>query len=84
MNSHNEPDKTSLHSGEERRSNTNLRHIFEKACSVTAPLLDRQQGGGGEPLILSALRVLRDHFPDLPQQDIAILFASVKRFHKGG
>ena len=81
MNSHDKFNKTRIYGGEERRSNTNLRDIFEDACSVTAPLLDLQLRGGGELLILSAIHVLHDHFPDLSQQDMAILFASVKRFH---
>lgn len=67
--------------GKDRRIHTHLRGCFETACLITAPFLDRKQGLSGEPLKLFALQSLRDHYPALTQQDIAILFATVQNYH---
>ena len=66
----------------ERRAQGNLRVIFESACRVTAPFFDPEQGWGNASLTMYARQTLRDTYPDLSQQEIAILFAVVQRFHK--
>ncbi|OGV74195.1 MAG: hypothetical protein A3B82_00665 [Methylophilales bacterium RIFCSPHIGHO2_02_FULL_57_10] len=82
MTMQNDTNHADTYSGKERRTNSHLRGYFEAACHITKPLLDTKQGFDGRPLTLSALHALREHFPDLPQQDISILFSAVKAFHK--
>lgn len=66
----------------ERRVNGNLRPIFEGACRITAPFFDPKQGWGGMSLTMYARQTLREAYPNLSQQEIAILFSTVQRFHK--
>lgn len=66
----------------ERRVNLHLRAIFDLACAVTAPFFDPAQGWGGMSLTMYARQALRERFPDLTQQDIAILFSAVQRHHR--
>ena len=65
----------------DRRSQHNLRLIFDKACEITAPFFDTKQSWGGSSLTLYARQTLRETYPDLTQQEIAILFSAVSRFH---
>lgn len=73
---------TDQQAGEERRASHNLRVIFESACLITAPFFDSTQGWGHVSLTFSALHVLRERYPELTQQEVAILYAGVERFHK--
>jgi hypothetical protein len=66
---------------DERRTNPNLRTIFKNACLIAAPFFDPAQGWGGKPLTIYAQQTLREKFPGLGQQDLAILTAAVQRFH---
>lgn len=66
----------------ERRAQGNLRLIFEGACRITTPFFDAKQGWGNTPLTMYAQQTLRDNYPHLSQQEIAILFSAVRRFHK--
>jgi hypothetical protein len=66
----------------ERRAHTNLRLIFEEACRVTVPFFDTELGWGTASLTMYARQTLREAYPDLSQQEIAILFSAVQRFHQ--
>lgn len=66
----------------ERRLNINLREIFEDACKMTAPFFDSEQNWGNASLTMYARQTLREAYPDLTQQEIALLSTSVERFHK--
>lgn len=66
----------------DRRVQHNLRQIFDKACQITAPFFDPKQSWGGSSLTMYARQTLREEFPDLTQQETAILFSAVQRFHK--
>ncbi|HEX5338061.1 MAG TPA: hypothetical protein VFW53_06460 [Gallionella sp.] len=68
--------------GQERRVYPHLRVIFEHACRITAPFCDPEKGWGGTSHTMYARQTLREAFPDLTQQDIAILFSAVQRFHR--
>lgn len=68
--------------GADRRTQHNLRQIFDKACQITAPFFDSKQSWGGSALTMYARQTLREAFPELTQQEIAILFSAVQRFHK--
>jgi hypothetical protein len=81
LTTYNDPNRADDYSGKERRINNHLRGYFETACRITAPFLDKKQGLSGMPLKLSALQVLRNHYPELSQQDIAILFSAVQKFY---
>lgn len=67
----------------DRRVHHNLRLIFENSCHITAPFFDSAQSWGDSPLTIYARQTLRDTYPELDQQEIAILFSGVVRFHKG-
>jgi hypothetical protein len=67
----------------DRRVQHNLRLIFENACRITAPFFDPVQSWGGSSLTMYARQTLRDAYPELTQQEIAILLSGVARFHKG-
>jgi hypothetical protein len=68
---------------DDRRVQHNLRLIFENACRITAPFFDPAQSWGGAPLTMYARQALREAYPELSQQEIAILFSGMARFHKG-
>ena len=78
-----EPDAVTGSTGERRKS-SNLRAIFETACQITAPFFDPVQGWGNASLTMYARQTLRETYPDLTQQETAILFSAVERFHKAG
>ena len=67
---------------QERRKHINLREIFEDACLLTAPFFDTTQAWGNTSLTMYARQALREAYPDLTQQEIAMLSASVERHHK--
>ncbi len=67
---------------EDRRVHHNLRPIFDKACEITAPFFDSKQSWGGASLTMYARQTLRDAFPELTQQETAILLSAVLRVHK--
>jgi hypothetical protein len=66
----------------DRRVQHNLRRIFEEACRITSPFFDPAQSWGGSSLTMYARQTLREAYPELTQQEIAILFSGVTRFHK--
>ena len=68
--------------GTDKRVNAHLRVVFENACRVAAPFFEPGQGWGGKSLTLYARQALRESYPDLTQQDIAILFSAVQRFFR--
>lgn len=76
-------DGADLPGGEDRRSNPHIRAIFDSACKLTAPFFDPAQGWGGQSLTMYARQALREAYPELTQQDTALLFAAVQRFHRG-
>ena len=67
----------------ERRVYHNLRVIFDAACKITEPFFDVQQGWGGSHLTMYARQALRDAYPELTQQEIALLLSGVVRHHRG-
>ncbi|HEY0666260.1 MAG TPA: hypothetical protein VGD24_09360 [Gallionella sp.] len=67
--------------GQERRSQHNLRAIFDDACKLTAPFFDTKQSWGGSSLTMYARQALREAYPELSQQEVAILYSGVARFH---
>lgn len=75
----NDKDAANRHDGVERRTNPHLREVFEHAYEVALPLLDPKQNlhSGGSVHFLRV--VLHDAFPDLHQQDVAILSVSIER-----
>jgi len=67
----------------ERRTQPHLRNIFDKACKITEPFFDPKQSWGGASLTMYARQTLREAFPNLTQQEIAILLSVVSRHHRG-
>ncbi len=64
--------------GTERRSRLHLRDVFDRAYDVAYPLLDSKNNlhTTGSTHFLRV--VLHDAFPELHQQDIAILSVSIE------
>lgn len=79
MTGSNEKNVANTHDGSERRIRENLRSLFEQAYQVAYPLLHSRQSSqlGSSSHFLRI--TLHEAFPDLHQQDIAILAASVER-----
>ena len=75
MTGSNDQEVAAQHVGTERRMRQNLRDIFEQAYLVAFPLLDLNQSGSSHFLHVA----LRDAFPHLQQQDVALLSVSVTR-----
>jgi hypothetical protein len=69
-------------SADDRRTHHNLRPIFDKACQISAPFFDTKQSWGGASLTMYARQALREEFPELTQQETAILFSAVLRHYK--
>jgi hypothetical protein len=67
--------------GEDRRARSDMRGIFTDVCRITAPFFDPAHGWGSSSLTLYARQTVREAYPDLTQQDIAILLSAVQRFH---
>ncbi|MDD5300460.1 MAG: hypothetical protein PHD65_08200 [Gallionella sp.] len=82
MNSSGIPGQQGSAGGEDKRIHAHLRVVFETACQITAPFFDPAQGWGGKPLTLYARQALHEKYPDLTQQDVALLFSAVQRFHR--
>lgn len=68
-----------LRNGEERRSNPELRAIFEQAYVLIEPFLDPSHSWGGSAMEILALRSLRDHFPSLSASEAHILVVASVR-----
>lgn len=66
---------------QERRSRHDLRQLFEPSCRITVSFFDPELGWGSTSLTLYARQTLRDAYPHLTQQEVAILFSAVERFH---
>lgn len=77
------PNQQDSAGGEYRRISAHLHVVFETACRITASFFDPAQGWGGKPLTLYARQALHENYPDLTQQNIALLFAAVQRLHRG-
>jgi len=79
----NEKDAATPLAGTERRTNPHLRELFERAYEIAFPLLDPRQNlhtTGSAHFLRVALH---DAFPELHQQDIAILSVAIERvFHE--
>ncbi len=63
----------------ERRTRPYLRDIFERAYSVAYPLLDPEQNLHTTGSVHFLRVVLRDNFPELHPQDVAILSVAIER-----
>jgi hypothetical protein len=84
MERHEENSGSNGYQGDDRRVHNNIRDRFESACLLTAPFLHAENGMNGMPMKLSAIQTLRNHYPDLSQQEIALLFSVVQNFHGMG
>jgi hypothetical protein len=83
MDDHDSRAVTETGGDKDRRIQHNLRLIFENACRITAPFFDPAQSWAGSPLTMYARQTLRETYPELTQQEIAILISVVARFHRG-
>lgn len=63
----------------DRRAHYDLRDIFDKAYACALPYLDPEQGVGHSPMIRYAYIALREAFPQLSQQEVALLVPSLRR-----
>ena len=66
-------------SEQERRSQPDVRVIFEDAYKISIPFLDPAGGWGGSPMIRHLYIRLRESFPALTQQQISLLVPALQR-----
>lgn len=64
---------------QERRQHTELRDIFEDACTIAAPFFDPANGIGGVPMARHAYIAIHERFPALTAQQLSILVHAVER-----
>lgn len=67
------------HTGTERRTHSNLREIFPRAYEIAVPLLGQATTSYSSGSTHFLRIVLHDAFPNLHQQEIAILSVSIER-----
>lgn len=65
-----------------RRVHNHLRDIFEEAYVVALPFIDPKQGWGGQPMTRHAYPALKEAYPQLTMQDLAILIPALERVFK--
>lgn len=65
--------------GGERRTNPELRVIFEQAYVLIEPFLDPDSAWGGHALELLALRTVRDNFPQLSVEQAHVVVVASTR-----
>jgi hypothetical protein len=75
----NDKEATTGNEGVERRTRPYLRDIFERAYEVACPLLDPEQNLHTTGSVHFLRVVLHDNFPELHQQDVAILSVAIER-----
>ncbi len=75
-------EENSLNQQQERRVHAYMRDIFEEAYVIALPFIDPQQGWQGRPMTRHAYPALKEAFPRLDMQDLAILVPALERvFH---
>jgi hypothetical protein len=65
----------------ERRTNTQLRALFESAYAMIEPFMDPKSGWGGHSLEHLAFRVLRENFPQLSSDEVQVVVAAAHRVY---
>lgn len=65
--------------GEDRRSNPQLRTIFVEAYEVLLPFFDPANRWGGQPHEHLAHVALHEQFPDMSARDLYILVTAARR-----
>jgi hypothetical protein len=66
----------------DRRTEFQLREIFERACDVVSPFMDPKNSWGGQSLRRLAFHAVRDRFPELPAEAVRLLVdACLRRGH---
>lgn len=65
----------------DRRENFHLQLIFKKFLPDNSAIFDPEHRWGAAHLTLYAQQFLREAYPELSLQDIAILFSGVQSFH---
>lgn len=78
------PSESHLESGGQgdRRRHLQLREIFENAYRVALPFIDPGQGWHGQAMTRHAYPALKEVFPNLTMQDLAILVPALERVFK--
>ena len=65
--------------GEDRRSNPQLRAIFVEAYEVLLPFFDPANSWGGQTHTHLAYRSLHERFPEMSSQQIVTLVTAARR-----
>lgn len=64
---------------EKRNQYPHLREFFEDAYRLVLPFIDPSQGWGGLPMTRHAYPALKEAYPSLTTQDVAILVPALER-----
>lgn len=67
------------YAGQNRRVNGYIRDIFEDAYVLALPFIDPGQGLNGRAMVRHAYPALKEAFPRLATQDLAILVPALER-----
>ncbi|MDW8335464.1 MAG: hypothetical protein RMK34_00640 [Tepidimonas sp.] len=63
---------------EERRQHHRVRAVFDQAFELCRPLLDPRQGIAGHPLTHQVPLRVREHFPELSQEEVMVLSMALR------
>jgi hypothetical protein len=63
----------------DRRTNPELRGIFDQVCELVCPFLAPENHWGGQSLSRLAFRAVRDRFPELPAESVRVLVEACMR-----
>jgi hypothetical protein len=63
----------------DRRTNPELRGIFEQVCELVCPFLAPENHWAGQSLSRLAFRAVRDRFPELPAESVRVLVQACMR-----
>ncbi|MCX7815039.1 MAG: hypothetical protein N2256_06055 [Tepidimonas ignava] len=63
---------------DDRRRHHRVRAVFEEALELCRPLLDPHQGIAGQALTHHIPLRVREHFPDLTQEEVLVLSIALR------
>ncbi len=66
----------------ERRKNHSLRELVDQAYLLVEPFFDPANAWNGQTLEHLAYRVVREHLPAIPPQDVQVIVSAATRIYR--
>jgi hypothetical protein len=66
----------------ERRKNLSLRELVDQAYLLIEPFFDPVNAWNGQTLEHLAYRVVREHLPTIPPQDVQVVVSAATRIYR--